>query len=421
MRPAGPFERSLGWCVHGYTALGLVAAGLIAVLLVQGGPSSFRWCFLLMAAATIVDSTDGFLARKVRIKEVVPSFDGRRLDDLVDFLTYTFLPLLLIWRAGILPPGQEPWLFLPLLASAYGFCQVQAKTDDGYFLGFPSLWNVVALYLYMLPIGPWPSLAVVVVLAILTFVPTRHLYPSQPGRLNRIATLLGIPWTFLFVWLIWKLPRDDSRELRLEHHALGVDLAVLPACSTWASPGPSASPTGESDSSESLSRPSRLEGWSASSARASRWPSSTSTKNKSAPPTTKNAMIARIALRLDATSENRRPEDPREFLGDPEKTEEFARLVLGYQAGKERPAQSLRSPLHRPDQDGKHHEMGRGLHEVAENADRHVSDQAERDRSLGADPTGQHPEQKGTRNADELHDHDRGDHGRSDRSRSRCP
>ena len=101
--------------MHGYTALGLVAAGLIAVLLVHGGPDAFRWSFLLMAAATIVDSTDGFLARKVRIKEVVPSFDGRRLDDIVDFLNYTFLPLLLIWRAGILPPGQEAWLFLPLV------------------------------------------------------------------------------------------------------------------------------------------------------------------------------------------------------------------------------------------------------------------------------------------------------------------
>ena len=209
-RPPGPFERFLGWCVHGYPALGMVAAGLIAVLLVQGGPSSFRWCFLLMAAATIVDATDGYLARKVRIKEVVPSFDGRRLDDLVDFLTYTFLPLLLIWRAGILPQGQEAWLFLPLLASAYGFCQVQAKTDDGYFLGFPSLWNVVALYLYVLPLGPWLSLAVVIVLATLTFVPTRYLYPSQPGRLNRVATLLGVPWTVLFVWLIWELPRESN-------------------------------------------------------------------------------------------------------------------------------------------------------------------------------------------------------------------
>jgi phosphatidylcholine synthase len=213
VRPPGAPERFLGWCVHGYTALGLVAAGLIAVLLVRGGPDAFRWSFLLMAAATIVDSTDGWFARRVRIKEVVPGFDGRRLDDLVDFLNYTFLPLLLIWRAELLPSGQEGWLFLPLLASAYGFCQVQAKTDDGYFLGFPSLWNIVAFYLYVLPLGPlenWVRLAIVVVLAILTFVPTRHLYPSQPGQLNRVATLLGIPWTLLFVWVIWSLPHGGQ-------------------------------------------------------------------------------------------------------------------------------------------------------------------------------------------------------------------
>jgi phosphatidylcholine synthase len=205
-RPPGVLARCMGWCVHAYTALGLVAAGLIAVLLVEGGPDAFRWSFLLMAAATFVDSTDGYFARKVRIKEVVPGFDGRRLDDLVDFLNYTFLPLLLIWRAQLLPSGQEAWLFLPLLASAYGFCQVQAKTDDGFFLGFPSLWNVVACYLYVLPLSGWVRLAVIIVLAILTFVPTRHLYPSQPGRLNRATTILGVPWAILFIWVMWTLP-----------------------------------------------------------------------------------------------------------------------------------------------------------------------------------------------------------------------
>jgi len=227
------FQRFLGWCVHGYTALGLVAAGLMAVLL-SGTPDAgaFRWCFLLMAFATIVDSTDGFLARRVRIKEVVPGFDGRRLDDIVDFLTYTFMPLLLVWRAKILPPGQEAWLFLPLLASAYGFCQVQAKTEDGYFLGFPSLWNIVALYLYALPLSAWAKLAILVVLALLTFVPVRHLYPSQPGRLNRAATLLGTLWTLLFVWVIWSLPRGgqaglDETTLRLAWISLSYPVFYL--------------------------------------------------------------------------------------------------------------------------------------------------------------------------------------------------
>ncbi len=185
-RAPGTLRKVLGWCVHAYTALGLVAAGMIAVLLVHGGPADFRWSFLLMLAATVVDATDGTLARKVRIKEAVPSFDGRRLDDIIDFLTYTFLPLGLIWRAGLLPAGYEAWLFLPLLASIYGFCQVQAKTDDGYFLGFPSLWNVVAVYLYALPFGQWASLAIVIALAILTFVPSRYLYPSLPGQVQPV-------------------------------------------------------------------------------------------------------------------------------------------------------------------------------------------------------------------------------------------
>lgn len=209
-RAPGLFAQFLGWCVHGYTALGLVAAAAIAVLLVHGGADAFRWSFLLMFIASAVDSTDGTLARRVRIKEVVPSFDGRRLDDLVDFLNYTFLPLLLIWRARLLPDGFDAWLLFPLVASAYGFCQVDAKTSDGYFLGFPSLWNVVAFYLYILPMGSWAALTIVVVLAVSTFVPARYLYPSQPGSLNRVATILGGIWTVLLGWLVWNLPQGTE-------------------------------------------------------------------------------------------------------------------------------------------------------------------------------------------------------------------
>lgn len=93
----------------------------MAVLIVRGGDEAFRWVFTLMVVATFIDSTDGWLARRARVKEVVPTFDGRRLDDIVDFHTYTTLPLLLIWRAGILPAELSWWLILQLLASAYGF------------------------------------------------------------------------------------------------------------------------------------------------------------------------------------------------------------------------------------------------------------------------------------------------------------
>lgn len=199
------WARTLGWSAHAYTGLGLIAAAAIAVLIVQGTPEAFRWSFILMAIATFVDATDGTWARRVRVKEVTPGFDGRRLDDLIDWLTYTCLPLFLLWRAEILPPEWSGWLLAPLVASAYGFCQVSIKTDDGYFLGFPSYWNIVAFYLYILQPPAAVSLGLLVTLAALTFVPIRYLYPSQPGKLNRISVLLGIPWTLLLGVILWGL------------------------------------------------------------------------------------------------------------------------------------------------------------------------------------------------------------------------
>lgn len=206
-------RKLLAWSVHFYTSLGLVAAAGIAVLVVQNAEDSYRWAFILMMVATLIDATDGTLARRFRVKEVLPGFDGRRLDDLVDFLTYTSLPLLLIWRAGILPEGQDWVLLLPLLASAYGFSQVSAKTDDGFFLGFPSYWNLVAFYLYIVRPGEWIALGVIVLLALLTFVPSRYLYPSQRGRLNMVTNVLGAIWACLLVAILMQpLPNPVTDE-----------------------------------------------------------------------------------------------------------------------------------------------------------------------------------------------------------------
>jgi phosphatidylcholine synthase len=210
MKPKGPvtnLRRLLAWCVHLYTASGLFCAAGITALLVHGGDGAFRWSFVLMLVATLIDATDGTLARAIRIKETLPGFDGRRLDDIVDFLNYTCLPLLLIWRAQLLPASWEFILALPLLSSAYGFCQVSAKTDDGYFLGFPSYWNLVAFYLYALqPMAGWLAVTILVVLSLLTFVPARYLYPTQRGRLNVVTNLLAGVWALGLAWILFEMP-----------------------------------------------------------------------------------------------------------------------------------------------------------------------------------------------------------------------
>ena len=129
---------------------------------------------------------------------------------LIDFLTYTCLPLLLIWRAELVPAGQAGWLLAPLLASAYGFCQVAAKTNDGFFLGFPSYWNLVAFYLYLLHPPEWASLGLILFLAAMTFVPCRYLYPTHRGRLNRITLQLGILWAIFPIWILARMSSDEN-------------------------------------------------------------------------------------------------------------------------------------------------------------------------------------------------------------------
>ncbi len=145
----------------------------------------------------VIDSTDGVLARRLRVRQVLPGFDGRRLDDIIDFHTYTSLPLLLVWRAGVFSGAEALVLLLPLAASAFGFSRADAKTDDGYFLGFPSYWNVVAFYLVLLAPPVWLSGALVVGFVVLTFVPAKYPYPSRPGTVNRLTLVLGIPWALV--------------------------------------------------------------------------------------------------------------------------------------------------------------------------------------------------------------------------------
>lgn len=201
----GLIDKLRAWSVHLYTASGLVVAAAMALFIIRGGEDSFRHAIGMMILATFIDATDGTLARRWRVREVVPEFDGRRLDDIVDFHTYTSLPLLFIWRTGVLPDHLAWWLIVPLLASAYGFSQSFAKTDDHFFLGFPSYWNVVAIYLYWFHIPPVASLVVALILAALTFVPSLYLYPSYNGPYSRLTRILCAIWAVLLTMLVFRV------------------------------------------------------------------------------------------------------------------------------------------------------------------------------------------------------------------------
>jgi phosphatidylcholine synthase len=208
-------EKFLAWCVHCYTALGLVADAGMAVFIFQGGHDSFRWVIALMILATFVDATDGTLARRLQVKEILPGFDGRTLDNIVDFQTYTSLPLLFIWRAQILPESLSWWLLAPLLASVYGFSQTEAKTEDHFFLGFPSYWNVVAIYLYWLQPPVWASLSLILSLSFLTFVPSLYLYTSYRGPFSRLTNVFCSIWGMILLLIVLGVVEDPVPLIRL--------------------------------------------------------------------------------------------------------------------------------------------------------------------------------------------------------------
>lgn len=186
--------RLLSWSVHLFTASGAVL-GTFALIGVARG--DLATAALLMLVALFVDGIDGTLARAARVAEHVPEIDGRRLDDIIDYLNFVIVPVLFLWRAESVL--HEAWLVAPVVASAVGFSRRDAKTDDDFFLGFPSYWNVLALYLWLLGLGAAAGTAWVVGLSVAVFVPMKYLYPSkvQPPSL-RIALGIGaLVWTLV--------------------------------------------------------------------------------------------------------------------------------------------------------------------------------------------------------------------------------
>jgi phosphatidylcholine synthase len=205
-------QKLFAWSAHLLTASGAIW-GLLTLLAVSSGDwiMAFTW----MGIAIVVDSFDGFLARRVRVKEVIPEFDGALLDNMLDYLNYVFVPAFFLSQTDLLPDSANLLgASLILLASAYQFCQSDAKTEDHYFKGFPSYWNIMVFYLFILELNSWVNFAIVAILAILVFVPIKYIYPSRTTffpTLNLIATAL---WAIAIVaimitypnhaeWLVW--------------------------------------------------------------------------------------------------------------------------------------------------------------------------------------------------------------------------
>ena len=202
--------RVRGWSVHLLTASGVLAAFAAAVETASAAPDP-RVVFAWLGLAVIIDAVDGPFARRWKVKETVPGIDGRTIDDIVDYLTFTFLPVLLLWRMGWVPRPALLFLGPVLVTSLLGFANVKAKQETGgFFLGFPSYWNVFAFYAGIVTArwGPWlPGLAALA-LSALTVMPARFVYPNLAPRPWKPWIIGGaVAWTAILIAMLASYPR----------------------------------------------------------------------------------------------------------------------------------------------------------------------------------------------------------------------
>lgn len=197
--------QGLAWLVHLYTACG----GVVGVFaLIAAAEGRIRDAFLLLVITMMIDATDGLLARRLKVSRVLPQFDGAMMDNVIDILNFAWTPILIMAQTQVLP--SHLWLVIPALASLYAYGQTNMKSDDGYFIGFPTYWNVVALYLYWLQPAPLAAVLIITIPGILSFVPTRYLYPSKGNTLWRTSWGLGMMWGVLLIVLLLQESPDFS-------------------------------------------------------------------------------------------------------------------------------------------------------------------------------------------------------------------
>jgi phosphatidylcholine synthase len=217
-------------CVHLLTASGAVLA-LLALRAVQ--QHDWQMMFVWLGVALIVDAIDGPLARKLEVKTVLPRFSGERLDLIVDYLTYVAVPAFALTEADILPEAWRlPAAAAILLSSLYHVADTGSKTEDGYFVGFPAIWNVVLLYLFALGLSPGVSLAIVAIFVLLTFVPLLAVHPFRVARWRLLTCAVTAIWAVAAAAAVMQ-PFPSRLWVQVLLIATAVYLSLIGFCSSF--------------------------------------------------------------------------------------------------------------------------------------------------------------------------------------------
>ena len=208
-------KKGVAWAVHAFTTCGIVLGFLALVAVLKNDPvAAFMW----LGLALFVDGIDGTLARKARVLEYTPNFDGRTLDNVIDFFTYVAVPALMVYWFNMTPVdfifAPQTWSLISAAAimavSCYTFANVGMKSDDYYFVGFPALWNVVVLYFFVLHTGAYVNFITIAALCVLTFIPVKFVHPLRVTDWREITIPLTVLWAAMSLSLVIAAKNRDG-------------------------------------------------------------------------------------------------------------------------------------------------------------------------------------------------------------------
>ena len=203
-----PVRVALAYGVHLFTATGAVWGflGLLAIF-----EHNWRMMIIYMIVAMLVDGFDGMLARWADVKKYAKGLDGALLDNILDYLNYVVVPALFLVEADILPASVRLLAACSiLLTSAYQFTQSDAKTDDHHFKGFPSYWNVVALYMLLMNLPQWVNFGFIMLFNVMVFIPIKYIYPSRNSYLRQLTLGLTYLYGAIGIWGLLQYPNQPK-------------------------------------------------------------------------------------------------------------------------------------------------------------------------------------------------------------------
>ena len=198
--------------VHFLTGSGIIFSFLALVCVIEGYKLQ---TFMFLGVALIIDIIDGTLARKYKIDVIFPNIDGKTLDTIIDYINYILIPCIMLYKFNYLP--QNFSLIIPIVIlciSLYSYINTKLIDASFSYLGFPSIWNIILLYLEILSFNKWINLLIIIFFVFLKFVPFKVLHPMRFPKLKKtnITLLFGTIFTSL-VLLINKLEFEFMNNL----------------------------------------------------------------------------------------------------------------------------------------------------------------------------------------------------------------